>query len=145
LNAANEIVQTQLQRPDATLIETFSLTLPKAALATREMFLFDGPPLFRGAIGVQFGIHVVILPPLGCRDFYQRVQADRIEKGLQAPVSIHSRHVAWPSRAVFRLDFAAQGERGALGESGRVIWHARHTIVRCARTRSAPGAAVAEV
>jgi hypothetical protein len=110
---ALEIVRRQLQQPADILVQTFSLSVPAAALTDRRVLIVTSPEHIRNATCVQFGIHVVFLPSPRDLHFYERLQDHRSREGDGAIVTFNCRPESWPTRATFDRDHGLARRRNA--------------------------------
>lgn len=96
-----EVVRRQLQAPEETLIDCFSVVIPKAKRDERRFVFVEEPSHLRGLL-LQMGRRVIFLPWLD-DGLYEALRDDK-ERHASFQAQIHGAFLPWPKEPRHLID-----------------------------------------
>lgn len=97
-----EAVRRQLQAPEETIIDCFSVFLPKAKRDERQFVFVEEPAYLRGLL-LQMGRRVIFLPWLD--DGLYAAVSDKKKESGNFLAQVHGDFLAWPKEPRHLIDF----------------------------------------
>lgn len=97
-----ELVRRQLKAPEESIIECFSVILPKAKREDRQFIFVEEPSHLRGLL-LQMGRRVIFLPWLD-DGLYEALNDDK-KRDVRFQSQVHGVSLPWPKEPIHLLDF----------------------------------------